>query len=69
MSRALAKSSPSPRRTSTSAGSPQCNNNEKGIAMNEYTYEAEEKRTRNDTVGCTLLAVLLVGVFSGALLF
>jgi hypothetical protein len=37
--------------------------------MNEHTYEAEEKRTRNDTVGCTLLAVLLVGVFGGALLF
>ena len=24
---------------------------------------------RNDTVGCTLLAVLLVGVFGGALFF
>ena len=24
---------------------------------------------RNDTVGCTLLAFLLVGVFGGALLF
>jgi hypothetical protein len=37
--------------------------------MNEYAYEAEGKRTRNDTLGCTLLAVLLVGVFGGALLF
>ena len=24
---------------------------------------------RNDTVGCTLLALLLVGVFGGALIF
>jgi hypothetical protein len=39
------------------------------MAMNEYTYEAEEKRTRIDTLGCTLLAFLLVGVFGGALLF
>ena len=37
--------------------------------MNATTYEAGAKRTRNDTVGCTLLAVLLVGVFGGALLF
>jgi hypothetical protein len=37
--------------------------------MNEYTYEAERSRTGNDTLGCTLLAVLLVGVFGGALLF
>ena len=37
--------------------------------MNEYTDEAQERRTRTDTIGCTLLALLLVGVFGGALLF
>lgn len=37
--------------------------------MNATPYEAAGKRTLNDTVGCTLLAVLLVGVFGGALLF
>ena len=37
--------------------------------MNATLYEAEAKRTRYDTMGCTLLAVLLVGVFGGALLF
>ena len=37
--------------------------------MKATTYEVEAGRTRNDTLGCTLLAVLLVGVFGGALLF
>ena len=34
--------------------------------MNEKRYETEAK---TDTVACTLLAFLLVGVFGGALLF
>ena len=37
--------------------------------MNATLYEAGGKVMRNDTVGCTLLAVLLVGVFGGAWLF
>ena len=37
--------------------------------MNAMPYETEVKAMRNDTVGCALLAVLLVGVFGGALLF
>ena len=37
--------------------------------MDATLYEAEAKGMRRDTVGCTLLAVLLVGVFGGALLF
>lgn len=37
--------------------------------MNTTTYETSATRMRNDTVGCTLLACLLVGVFGGAMLF
>ena len=37
--------------------------------MKATLFEADAKRMRNDTVGCSLLAVLLVGVFGGALLF
>ena len=37
--------------------------------MNEVKYEADSKELRNDSFGCTLLAVLLVSVFGGALLF
>ena len=36
--------------------------------MDATLFETEAKRMRNDTVGCTLLAVLLFGVFGGALL-
>ena len=36
--------------------------------MDTTLYGAEARRMRNDTVGCTLLAILLVGVFGGALL-
>ena len=36
--------------------------------MKATMYEAA-RLTRYDTVGCTLLACLLVGVFGGALLF
>jgi hypothetical protein len=44
----------------------QCHDKE--IAMDTTLYEAEAKRMRHDTVGCTLLAILLVGIFGGALL-
>ena len=37
--------------------------------MEATLYEAEAKRMRHDSLGCTLLAVLLVGVFGGAFLF
>jgi hypothetical protein len=37
--------------------------------MNAARYEAEAKVMRNDTVGCTMLALLLFGVFGGAWLF
>ena len=37
--------------------------------MKATTYEPHAKVLGNDSVGCTLLAVLLVGVFGGALLF
>ena len=37
--------------------------------MNAPMYEGDTTRMRNDTVGCMLLACLLVGVFGGALLF
>jgi hypothetical protein len=37
--------------------------------MNATEYEAQARRTFNATVGCTLLAVLVAGVFGGALLF
>jgi hypothetical protein len=36
--------------------------------MDTTTYDAP-KLMRNDTVGCTLLACLLVGVFGGAMWF
>jgi hypothetical protein len=36
--------------------------------MNARMYDAAW-RMRNDTMGCTLLACLLVGVFGGAMMF
>ena len=37
--------------------------------MNAPMYERDTTQMLNDTVGCMLLACLLVGVFGGALLF